>query len=407
MQAFEHPPAGLVRLLNGGAAARRALVEHADTHAVAFTGKRAGCAGCRSGRAALPPVADRGLGQRTRSSSCRRRRSTSSPAVTAFAASQLRPGLHLGRALHVHEDVYARFVEALREAGAERCAWAAASAAVDLGPMASAREARTRRGRRRARGRAGRAHRSVAGGGHPHSGAAGSTSRPCSRGPARDGDHARRVFRPAGAGVPRRQPGRGDRARQRLRDGPGANLYTQDLAEAMRAVHRDRIRHRLGQHAAERQRRGALRRPQAQPAAGANWASRAWSSSACSKMAMIAPRAEADLGVVPYPDGRRAWRRPAERGPLLCDSERARARTKSSPVLAEEHRAVDETVGAEHAARDRLLGVRLQPAPDLGSAARAAMRSGSKLPASARRQAPADRRRLCGSRHMAWKITSR
>ena len=95
--------------------------------------------------------------------------------------------------------------------------------------------ARTRRGRRRARGRAGRAS-SAAGGGHPHSGAAGSTSRPCLGGPARDGDHARRVLRPAGAGVPASPAWtRRSRAPTTPRWAWGQHLHPGDLAEAMRA----------------------------------------------------------------------------------------------------------------------------------------------------------------------------
>jgi betaine-aldehyde dehydrogenase len=40
MGAFEHLPAGLVQMIAGGPEAGRRLVEHADTHAVAFTGRR-------------------------------------------------------------------------------------------------------------------------------------------------------------------------------------------------------------------------------------------------------------------------------------------------------------------------------------------------------------------------------
>ena len=203
MQAFEHPPAGLVQL---PPAARRPGARSSSMPTRTPSPSPAACRrrrpSLRLQQAALPPAlieARQRPVHRHAVGAGRRRRPR-----WQFAA-YLNCGWVCTSAerFYVHEDVYARFVEALARSRRGRCAWAAA--------WRSTRADGPARERERVEGVVAHAvaqgARIVCGGRRPPApGAAGSTSRPCSLGPARDGDHARRVLRPAGAGVPRRQP---------------------------------------------------------------------------------------------------------------------------------------------------------------------------------------------------------
>lgn len=138
--AFDHLPPGLVQVVTGGAAVGQQLVEHRHTHAVAFTGS--------------VPAA-----QAVAQSAARRFKPTlieasgndpfivmpSAPVEVAAKGAAFAAFLNCGQVctsaerLYVHEAVYDQFVTALvREAKALRVG--NGLDCVDIGPMASERE---------------------------------------------------------------------------------------------------------------------------------------------------------------------------------------------------------------------------------------------------------------------------
>lgn len=140
MPAFEHLPKGLVQVLNGGADVGQQLVEHPHTHAVAFTGS------VTAAQAVAQTAAKR-------FKSCLIEASGNDPFIVmpsapldivvrgaAFAAF-----LNCGQVctsaerFYVHETIYDEFVEKLA-ALANRLRIGNGLDKIDIGPMASARE---------------------------------------------------------------------------------------------------------------------------------------------------------------------------------------------------------------------------------------------------------------------------
>ena len=300
MDAFAHLPAGLVQLLTGGAVVGRALVEHAHTHAVAFTGS--------------VPAA-----QAVAQAAARRFKPTlieasgndpfivmpSAPIDVVARGAAFAAFLNCGQVctsaerFYVHEDVYAPFVAALaRQARALRIG--SGLAAVDIGPMASARE------RERVEGIVARAVAQgatvVCGGRRPPDLARGWFYEPT----VLEARHEMEIMHGECFGplAPVCKVASLDDAIARANDsemGLGANIYTQDLAEAMRAVHEIEsgivwVNTPLNDNDAVpfggRKLTGS----------GRELGIEGLEQFRRSKMALIAPRAEADPEWFPYPD---------------------------------------------------------------------------------------------------------
>jgi betaine-aldehyde dehydrogenase len=140
MKAFDHLPAGLVQVLTGGAGVGQRLVEHKHTHAVAFTGSvPAAQAVAQSCARQFKPLLVEASGNDPFIVM------PSAPVEVAAKGAAFAAFLNCGQVctsaerFYVHEAVYERFVSALvQEATALRIG--SGLSAVDLGPMASQRE---------------------------------------------------------------------------------------------------------------------------------------------------------------------------------------------------------------------------------------------------------------------------
>ncbi len=140
MQAFAHLPAGLVQCLTGGAAVGKQLVEHKDTHAIAFTGSvPAAQAVAQAAAIRFKPVLVEASGNDPFIVM------PSAPIEVVAKGAAFAAFLNCGQVctsaerFYVHEAVYDRFVEALtQEARALRVG--SGLGKVDIGPMASQRE---------------------------------------------------------------------------------------------------------------------------------------------------------------------------------------------------------------------------------------------------------------------------
>ena len=140
MPAFAHLPAGLVQVLTGGAEVGRYLVAHKDTHAVAFTGSvGAGQAVAQSAALRFKPVLIEASGNDPFIVM------PSAPVEIVARGAAFAAFLNCGQVctsaerFYVHEDIYDSFVCALaREARALRIG--NGLECVDIGPLASQRE---------------------------------------------------------------------------------------------------------------------------------------------------------------------------------------------------------------------------------------------------------------------------
>lgn len=140
MQAFAHLPVGLVQCLTGGAETGKQLVEHRDTHAVAFTGSvPAAQAVAQAAAKRFKPVLIEASGNDPFIVM------PSAPIEVVAKGAVFAAFLNCGQVctsaerFYVHETVYDKFVAALtREALALRVG--SGLDKVEIGPMASKRE---------------------------------------------------------------------------------------------------------------------------------------------------------------------------------------------------------------------------------------------------------------------------
>lgn len=140
MRAFDHLPAGLVQVVTGGARVGQTLVEHKNTHAVAFTGSvPAAQAVAQSCAKLFKPVLIEASGNDPFIVM------PSAPIDVVAKGAAFAAFLNCGQVctsaerFYVHEDVYDEFVNALvREVSALRLG--SGLSKIDIGPMASQRE---------------------------------------------------------------------------------------------------------------------------------------------------------------------------------------------------------------------------------------------------------------------------
>jgi acyl-CoA reductase-like NAD-dependent aldehyde dehydrogenase len=301
MEAFDHLPSGLVQALTGGADTGRRLVEHADTHAIAFTGSVAAAqAVAEAAGRRFKPVLIEASGNDPFIVM------PSAPVDVAAKGAAFAAFLNCGQVctsaerFYVHEAVYDRFVETLvKEASTLRVG--SGLDRIDIGPLASARE-RERVERIVARA-VEQGARVRCGGGRPPGLKRGWFFQPT----VLEVSHAMDImhgecFGPLAPVCKVRDLDEAIALANDSQLGLGANIYTSDLGEAMRAVNEIEsgivwvntplndndcvpfggrkltgIGRELGAEGLEQFRR--------------------------SKMVMIAPRAEADPEWFPYPDG--------------------------------------------------------------------------------------------------------
>ena len=137
MGAFEHLPPGLVQVISGGPDQGRHLVDHADTHGVAFTGSvTAAQAVAQAAARRFKPTLIEASGNDPFIVM------PSAPIDTAAQGAAFAAFLNCGQVctsaerFYVHAEAYERFVAALaREASALRVG--SGLECVDMGPMAS------------------------------------------------------------------------------------------------------------------------------------------------------------------------------------------------------------------------------------------------------------------------------
>lgn len=235
MDAFAHLPPGLVQVVTGGAEVGQALVAHEHTHGVAFTGS------VGAARAVATTAAQRFKPALIEASGNDAFIVMPSADVeTAARGAAFAAFLNCGQVctsaerFYVHEAVHDRFVAALaREAGALRVG--SGLETVDVGPMAAARE-RDRVERIVARARE-QGARVVCGGRRPPGRPVGWYYEPTVMevAPGDDVMHGE-CFGPL---APVARVGSLDEAIAHANDselGLGANVYTNELSEAFRAV---------------------------------------------------------------------------------------------------------------------------------------------------------------------------
>jgi betaine-aldehyde dehydrogenase len=304
MEAFDELPRGLVQTLTGGAATGKLLVEHPRTHAVAFTGSvPAAQAVAEAAGKRFKPVLIEASGNDPFIVM------PSVPVEVAAKGAAFAAFLNCGQVctsaerFYVHEAVYDQFVAALaREARALRIG--SGLDHIDLGPLASSRE-RDRVERIVARA-VEQGAKVVCGGRRPPQLAQGWFYEPT----VLEATHAMEIMHGECFGplAPICKVRDLDEAIGLANDsdfGLGANIYTSDLAEAMRAVN--------------------------EIESGIVWVNTPLNDNDCvpfggrkltgmgrelgaegleqfrrSKMVMISPTAEADPEWFPYPD-RDAW----------------------------------------------------------------------------------------------------
>ena len=236
MEAFTHLPPGLVQVVTGGAEVGQALVAHPRTHGVAFTGSvPAAQAVARTAAERFKPTLIEASGNDAFIVM------PSAPIETVARGAAFAAFLNCGQVctsaerFYVHAEVYDAFVAALaREARALRVG--SGLGEVDIGPMASARE-RARVERIVADAVADGA-RVVCGGRRPPGLEAGCFYEPT----VLEVTHQHRIMHGECFGplAPVARIHSLDEAIACANDselGLGANIYTNDLAEAFRAVH--------------------------------------------------------------------------------------------------------------------------------------------------------------------------
>ncbi len=300
MDAFDELPAGLVQTLTGGAETGRRLVEHSQTHAVAFTGSVAAAqAVAEAAGRRFKPVLIEASGNDPFIVM------PSAPVEVAAKGATFAAFLNCGQVctsaerFYVHEAVYDQFVATLaKEAQALRIG--SGLDRIDIGPLASARE-RDRVERIVARA-VEQGARLRCGGRRPASPSRGWFFEPTVLEVTHEMDimHGE-CFGPLAPVCKVRDLDEAIALANDSQLGLGANIYTSDLAEAMRAVNEIEtgivwvntplndndcvpfggrkltgMGRELGAEGLEQFRR--------------------------SKMVMIAPQAEADPEWFPYPD---------------------------------------------------------------------------------------------------------
>ncbi|MGA1407143.1 MAG: aldehyde dehydrogenase family protein [Ilumatobacteraceae bacterium] len=301
MPAFDHLPAGLVQVLTGGAAVGQALVGHEHTHGVAFTGSVA------AARAVAKTAAERFKPVLTEASGNDPFIVMPSAPLDAVArGATFAAFLNCGQVctsaerFYVHTDIYDEFLGAFVEQ-TKALRIGNGLDAVDIGPMASLRE-RDRVERLVARA-VEQGARVVTGGRRPSAPTSGAFYEPTILEVSHDHEimHGE-CFGPI---APVCRVADLDEAIRLANDsvlGLGANIYTEVLEEAFRAVHEIEsgivwVNTPLNDNDAVpfggRKLTGSGRELGAE---GLEQFRR-------SKMVMIAPRAEPDPEWFPYPDG--------------------------------------------------------------------------------------------------------
>ena len=301
MPAFDHLPAGLVQVLTGGAAVGQALVGHEQTHGVAFTGSVA------AARAVAKTAAERFKPVLTEASGNDPFIVMPSAPLDAVArGATFAAFLNCGQVctsaerFYVHTDIYDEFLAAFVEQ-TKALRIGNGLDAVDIGPMASLRE-RDRVERLVARA-VEQGARVVTGGRRPSALTSGAFYEPTILEVSQDHEimHGE-CFGPI---APVCRVADLDEAIRLANDselGLGANIYTEVLEEAFRAVHEIEsgivwVNTPLNDNDAVpfggRKLTGSGRELGAE---GLDQFRR-------SKMVMIAPRAEPDPEWFPYPDG--------------------------------------------------------------------------------------------------------
>jgi betaine-aldehyde dehydrogenase len=301
MQAFDHLPAGLVQVVTGGAEVGQMLVAHEHTHGVAFTGSvPAAQAVARAASQRFKPALIEASGNDPFIVM------PSAPMDAAVRGAAFAAFLNCGQVctsaerFYVHEDVYDEFVVGLA-AMAKSLRVGNGLDKVDVGPMASVRE-RDRVEKIVARA-VEQGAKVVTGGRRPSNLSAGAFYEPTVLEVSHEMDimHGE-CFGPLAPVCKVRDL---DEAITRANDsqlGLGANIYTEDLAEAFRAVNEIEsgivwVNTPLNDNDAipfgGRKFTGAGRELGAE---GLEQFRR-------SKMVMIAPTAQPDPEWFPYPDG--------------------------------------------------------------------------------------------------------
>jgi acyl-CoA reductase-like NAD-dependent aldehyde dehydrogenase len=236
MAAFEHLPPGLVQVIAGGPDAGRRLVDHADTHAVAFTGSvPAAQAVAQTAARRFKPALIEASGNDPFIVM------PSAPMETAVKGAAFAAFLNCGQVctaaerFYVHRDVYAPFVAGLARQAAQLRVGNGLER-VDIGPMASQRE-RDRYERIVARAIE-QGARLVTGGGRPKGLVRGWFVEPTVLEVTAGMDILRgESFGPVAPVCPIDSLDQAIEFANQSEFGLGANIYTSDLAESMRAIH--------------------------------------------------------------------------------------------------------------------------------------------------------------------------
>jgi len=301
MEAFDHLPAGLVQVITGGAEVGARLVEHPDTHAIAFTGSvPAAQAVAKAAAHRFKPALIEASGNDAFIVM------PSADIDTAARGAAFAAFLNCGQVctsaerFYVHEDVYEAFTTRLSQL-AKELRIGSGLTKVDIGPMASKRELeRFEKVVARAKNQGAEI---ITGGRRPPSLSKGWFYEPTVMKVTHDMDvmHGE-CFGPL---APISKVKDLDEAIAKANDsdlGLGANIYTNDLEEAFRAVNEIEtgivwVNTPLNDNDAVpfggRKFTGS----------GRELGTEGLDQFRRSKMVMIAPKAEADPEWFPYPDG--------------------------------------------------------------------------------------------------------
>lgn len=300
MKAFDHLPSGLVQVLTGGAQTGARLVEHPQTHAIAFTGSvPAAQAVAKAAAERFKPTLIEASGNDAFIVM------PSADIDTAARGAAFAAFLNCGQVctsaerFYVHEDIYDSFVSRLAELASELRIGSGLSK-VDIGPMASKRE--LERFERVVERAVEQGAQVVTGGRRPSGMSKGWFYEPTVLKVTHDMDvmHSE-CFGPL---APIAKVKSLDEAISRANDsqlGLGANIYTNDLEESFRAVNEIEtgivwVNTPLNDNDAipfgGRKFTGS----------GRELGTEGLEQFRRSKMVMIAPKAEADPEWFPYPD---------------------------------------------------------------------------------------------------------
>ena len=235
MQAFDHLPAGLVQVVTGGAEVGQILVAHEHTHGVAFTGSvPAAQAVAKAAAVRFKPVLIEASGNDPFIVM------PSAPLDAVVRGAAFAAFLNCGQVctsaerFYVHEAIYDRFVSGLAEQ-ARALRVGSGLEKVDIGPMASARE-RDRVERIVARA-VEQGARIVTGGRRPPHLTSGAFFEPTVLEVQADDDIMQgECFGPLAPVCRVKDLDEAIALANRSQLGLGANVYTEDLAEAFRVI---------------------------------------------------------------------------------------------------------------------------------------------------------------------------